>query len=408
MCFFLRREGAEGLRWGSRTAREETRSHGRNVQPQDALQARGTRRPDRAPARLRKKINPGPLFRSRALFLLKQVLARANAADPRLSHADLSNTAPSALARILLTSESSFLDQLANEASADDGPATGKSAKGKAVGALASTPSSAASSPAALPKKAAAAPPPAAPAATAAAPAAPAAPAAASSSSTAGAPASTASSAAQQPGHGVLHSRTMDEDWFRNVHHSILSSGGDLRTSALSLFLPPTLENMESPTAETAASAAAAAAAASMSAGMSGSPKDSGIDDMSSRTSPHDSPERIERRSSEHPPSERRIQRESSGLSSQGNRFYNSCWTIYVDSTVVKPNLESTLRWYALKTERERNWAPACGTGRGRKNTQKAQKQRKRHKNKEKGTKDGCLRCAHPPAPAVDRSARRM
>ena len=38
--------------------------------------------------------------------------------------------------------------------------------------------------------------------------------------------------------------------------------------------------------------------------------------------------------------------RGSHGPLGSSRHIYNSCWTIHVDSTIDRPNLESTLRWY--------------------------------------------------------------
>jgi hypothetical protein len=238
---------------------------------------------------------------------------------------DLSTAAPSALAKALFTSEHSFLDLLAEgeggsgesvttrrtRAPASAGPAAGASLAPTPLGRTASEPASAGG-----------------------------------------------------PG-GVAHSRTMDEDWFRHVHHSILGHGGDLRTSALSLYLPTTNGTAAASTTTAGAGTSASGAPAppplqaTTSQGSSqASPRDSGVGDVSLQTSPSASPVRPPGPTSAAAPitvtagvvagDRGRAEREVSGLSSQGNRFYNSCWTIYVDSTVVKPNLESTLRWYAL------------------------------------------------------------
>ena len=133
---------------------------------------------------------------------------------------------------------------------------------------------------------------------------------------------------------GISHSQTVDETWFRNVHHSVLSDGGEFRTSALTLALSPRHsadtatssdeDNQDTPPPRTFDESDAGTFSSRTSTGSESSQPDGDV---------HVSP------------SARSLTRENSSMSSSG-RGYNSCWTIFVDSTIVKPNLESTLRWY--------------------------------------------------------------
>jgi len=60
-------------------------------------------------------------------------------------------------------------------------------------------------------------------------------------------------------------------------------------------------------------------------------------------------------------PGERPRGRGSHGPLGSSRHIYNSCWTIHVDSTIDRPNFESTLRWYGGRLDR-RHVAERSGT----------------------------------------------